>query len=102
MRLVVVSNWDCSLPEVLERVDLLALVDDVVVSAVVGAAKPDAAIFGAALAAAGCEAAAAVHVGDSHELDVEGARGAGIRALLIDRAGGGDLDSLEALPALLS
>jgi putative hydrolase of the HAD superfamily len=102
MRLVVVSNWDCSLPEVLERVGLLALVDDVVVSAVVGAAKPDAAIFHAALAAAGCDAAAAVHVGDSPELDVAGARAAGIRPLLIDREGGGDLNSLEELPALLS
>jgi putative hydrolase of the HAD superfamily len=102
MRLVVVSNWDCSLPEVLGQVGLLSLVDDVVVSAVVGAAKPDAQIFEAGLAAAGCDAAAAVHVGDSPELDAAGARAAGIRPLLIDRAGGGDLNSLEELPALLS
>jgi putative hydrolase of the HAD superfamily len=102
LRLVVVSNWDCSLPAVLERVGLRELVDDVVVSAVVGAPKPDAAMFRAALDAAGCEASAAVHVGDSPMADVEGARAAGIRPLLLARGGGGDLSSLGELPALLS
>ena len=102
LRLVVVSNWDCSLPEVLERVGLRELVDEVVASAVVGAAKPAAAIFDAGLAAARCAPAQAVHVGDSPANDVAGARAAGIRALLLDREGGGDLSSLEELPALLS
>jgi putative hydrolase of the HAD superfamily len=103
LRLVVVSNWDCSLPEVLERIGLLAHVDDVVASAVVGASKPDARIFRAGLAAAGCRADEAVHVGDSAGNDVEGARAAGIRPLLLARAGGaGDLRSLAELPALLS
>jgi putative hydrolase of the HAD superfamily len=102
LRLVVVSNWDCSLPDVLERVGLRELVDEVVTSAVVGAAKPAAAIFEAALAAARCAAAEAVHVGDSVANDIEGARAAGIRALLLDREGGGDLASLAQLPALLS
>jgi putative hydrolase of the HAD superfamily len=99
---VAVSNWDCSLHEVLDRVGLGEYLDAVVTSAAVGAAKPDARIFAAALAAAGCTAAEAVHVGDSREHDVDGARTAGIRALLIDRAGGGDLRSLRELPALLS
>jgi putative hydrolase of the HAD superfamily len=102
LRLVVVSNWDCSLSEVLERVGLRELVDAVVVSAVVGAAKPDRAIFDAALAAAGCDASEAVHVGDSVEADVGGARAAGIRPLLLAREGGGDLASLFGLVPLLS
>jgi putative hydrolase of the HAD superfamily len=102
MRVVVVSNWDCSLPEVLDRVGLLDLVDAVVVSAVVGAAKPDAAIFEAALAAAGCGPAEALHVGDSIENDVAGAGAAGLRALLLARDGGGDLRRLDELPPLLS
>jgi putative hydrolase of the HAD superfamily len=54
------------------------------------------------LAAAGCSAAEAVHVGDSVDHDVEGARAAGIRPLLLAREGGGDLRSLDELPALLS
>lgn len=102
LRLVVVSNWDCGLAEVLERIGLLALVDAVVVSAVVGAPKPDRRLFAAALTAAGCAASEAVHVGDSIDHDLAGARAAGIRALLLDRAGRGDLGSLGELPALLS
>jgi HAD superfamily hydrolase (TIGR01549 family) len=102
LRIAVVSNWDCSLPDVLERVGLHDLVDTVAISAVVGAAKPDAAIFRAALDAAGCRAADAVHVGDSAEADVEGARAAGIRPFLLARKGGGDLTSLEELATLLS
>jgi HAD superfamily hydrolase (TIGR01549 family) len=98
LRVVVVSNWDCSLPEVLAGIGLSKAVDAVVTSAVVGAAKPDPRIFRAALAAAGCDAGQALHVGDSLELDVAGARAVGIRALLIGR----DLSSLAELPALLS
>lgn len=99
---VVVSNWDCSLSEVLERVGLRELVDHVFTSAEVGAPKPDARIFEAALAAAGCDPDDAAHVGDSPQHDVAGARAAGIRPLLLAREGGGDLRTLEELPALLS
>src|SRR3954471_18420783 len=98
LRIVVVSNWDCSLSDVLEQIGLLDAVDAVIASAVVGVSKPDPRIFAAALAAAGCAPDEAVHVGDSPEHDLEGASAAGIRALLI----GHDLPSLAALPALLS
>jgi putative hydrolase of the HAD superfamily len=102
LRLVVASNWDCSLPEVLGRVGLLELVDGVVASASVGADKPAAAVFEAALEAAGCEASEAVHVGDSRAKDVAGAEAAGLRAVLIDRdGGGGDIASLAELPRIL-
>jgi putative hydrolase of the HAD superfamily len=43
--------------------------------------KPDAAIFRRTLAEAGCEPAAAVHIGDDPVTDVAGARAAGMRAL---------------------
>ena len=95
LRRVVVSNWDCSLRDVLG--DLGLDVDAVVTSAEVGASKPDRRVFEAALAAARCEAGEALHVGDSVTADVEGARAAGIRALHLDRAGGGDISSLSAL-----
>jgi putative hydrolase of the HAD superfamily len=102
LKVVVVSNWDCSLPDVLDGIGLLGLVDAVVSSAVVGAAKPDARIFEAALAAAGCRGIEAVHVGDSMENDVEGARRVGIRPLLLARDGGGDVSSLQEMVSLLS
>lgn len=86
IRLVAASNWDCSLPVVLERAALGELLDGVVPSAAVGAAKPDQRLFEAALEAAGCEPAAAIFVGDSLARDIAGARAAGIRPVLLARA----------------
>jgi putative hydrolase of the HAD superfamily len=86
-RLAVVSNWDISLHDVLERTELRALVDTVVISAELGVGKPDPAIFRAALDRLGATAADAMHVGDSVERDVEGARAAGLRAVLVARDG---------------
>lgn len=97
VRLVCVSNWDYSLPDVLARVGLADELDGVVTSAAVGARKPDPRLFEAALEVAGCAADEALHVGDTPTEDVEGAKAAGIRALLIDRDGGGDIESLHAI-----
>jgi 2-haloalkanoic acid dehalogenase type II len=85
--LVVASNWDCSLTQVLERAGLRSLVDGVASSAVAGAPKPDPAVFEEALRLAGASPGEALHVGDSLENDVEGARAAGVRALLLVREG---------------
>ena len=89
LRLVVVSNWDCSLREVLGSAGLIELVDGAVSSAEAGAAKPDPRAFEAGLRAAGCAPGEAVHVGDSEENDVAGASAAGIRAVLLRRGDGG-------------
>jgi putative hydrolase of the HAD superfamily len=95
MRLVAVSNWDCSLPRVLDGCGLGELLDGTITSAETGSRKPDPAIFQRALEIAGCEASEALHVGDTAEEDVEGARAAGIRPLLIGRDGrDGDISSL--------
>jgi putative hydrolase of the HAD superfamily len=103
LRLVVASNWDCSLPEVLRAAGLDGLVDGVVTSAEVGAAKPDGRLFRAALELAGCEPDQAVYVGDSPATDIEGAAAAGLRAVLVDRDGthGGAITSLSQLPSVL-
>lgn len=85
--LVVVSNWDCSLPEVLARIGLAPLLDGVVASAAAGARKPAAEIFERALSVAGVSASEAVHIGDSLVEDLEGARGAGIEPVLVKRDG---------------
>jgi putative hydrolase of the HAD superfamily len=87
-RLVVVSNWDVSLHEVLARTGLAMLVDGAITSAELGAAKPAPAIFARALELAGGVAPArALHAGDSVEADVAGARAAGIEAVLVVRDG---------------
>jgi len=85
--LVVVSNWDLSLHDVLGATGLDRLVDHVVISAELGVAKPDPAIFAHALALVGVGADQALHVGDSVEADVAGARAAGIEVILLARAG---------------
>jgi FMN phosphatase YigB (HAD superfamily) len=97
LRLVCVSNWDVSLPEVLERCGLGGALDGVVTSAATGVRKPDPAIFKPALELAACPPGDAIYVGDTPAEDLVAARGAGIPALLIDRAGGADIDSLEAI-----
>lgn len=85
LRLVVVSNWDVSLHDVLDETGLAPLLDGAVTSAEVGSAKPAPLIFARALALAGATREEAVHVGDSVEHDVAGARAAGIEPLLVLR-----------------
>jgi putative hydrolase of the HAD superfamily len=77
VRLGVVANWDCSLPEHLERVGLLGSFDTVVTSARAGTPKPDPAIFELALHELHAEPERTLHVGDE-PIDEEGARAAGM------------------------
>jgi putative hydrolase of the HAD superfamily len=96
VRLVVLSNWDVSLHEVLAQTGLRALVHGAVSSAELGVAKPDPAAFRHALTMAGVKPEWAWHVGDSVEADVEGARRSGIKPLLIARPEEPEPDPLPA------
>jgi len=87
LRIAVVSNFDGRLTRLLEGLHLAPLVDAVVHSSRAAAAKPDPAIFRAALAALGVAPSAALHVGNDVVADVEGARAAGLAAVLIQRDG---------------
>ena len=78
LRLGVVANWDCALPDHLAALGFTPLFDTVVTSARAGAAKPDPAIFELALAELGTRPDRTLHVGDE-PLDEEGAREAGLR-----------------------
>ena len=51
-----------------------------------GASKPDPALFHLACRELGCKPSEVVHLGDDIELDVRGARGAGLHAVWINRA----------------
>jgi putative hydrolase of the HAD superfamily len=70
-----------------------------------GASKPDPAAYLTACARLGLEPGVVLHVGDRHDLDVEAARAAGLRAVHLDRRGAGPTDepwrisSLTDLPA---
>jgi FMN phosphatase YigB (HAD superfamily) len=86
-RCVLVSNVSMRDAELYAR-DLAvlgwtALVDACITSIDAGCRKPGAAIFEAALAAAGCSAAACVMIGDSEAKDIEPARARGMRTVRI-------------------
>ena len=100
LRLVVVSNWDVSLHDVLDRLGLSAMLDGVLTSAQAGARKPSPVIFERALGIPGVSATEAVHVGDSLDEDVEGARAAGIEPVLVRRAGGPAPDGVQTIANL--
>lgn len=85
LRLAVVSNFDSRLPALLDGLGVAEHFQTVVVSSAAGAAKPDPAPYQLALEALGLPAEAVWHVGDSPE-DEAGARAAGIRCLLVERA----------------
>jgi putative hydrolase of the HAD superfamily len=85
LKLGVVSNWDTRLRGICEGLGLCNLVDFIVISAEVGVRKPDPRIFHVAIEKAGVRPEEALHVGDLPEEDVEGARRAAIRPVLIDR-----------------
>lgn len=82
--LVVVSNSDGTVEQALRGVGLRELVDAVVDSGVVGVEKPDPGIFRHALALSGGQPARTLHVGDLYAIDVVGARGVGLHAVLLD------------------
>ncbi len=85
--LAVLSDWGSSLEMILKQTGLHPCVDFLVVSAVEGVAKPRPAFFERALQRAGIEPGAALMVGDNYYADIQGAAGAGIRGILIDRQG---------------
>jgi putative hydrolase of the HAD superfamily len=83
----IVSNFDSRVVRILEGLGLSPWFRSVTLSSAVGVTKPDPAIFVGALAQHGIAPAEALHVGDSPAEDGEGARAAGLRAVVVDRAG---------------
>ena len=92
----VISNWDERLRPLLDAMGLTRHFDSITISCEVGAEKPGAEIFLAALQTAGAMASEAVHIGDSYDHDVRGAEAVGMTAILLDR-GGGDVTGLQDL-----
>jgi len=83
--LAVVSNWDPALPTLLAELGLAEFFAFILPSAEIGVEKPDGRIFSLALQRLGLEPQEVVHIGDSYEADVVGARAVGITPILLDR-----------------
>jgi putative hydrolase of the HAD superfamily len=84
-RLGIISNFDSRIDDVLRELDLARYFSSVHISSRVGAAKPNVEIFRHAIAAANLPAHQCWHLGDNPEEDFEGARSAGMRAVLVRR-----------------
>jgi len=84
LRLVVVSNANGTLRQKLVRVGLADRLDIILDSHELGVEKPDPRIFEIALERAGITPDQALHVGDLYQVDVVGARAAGVAAVLVD------------------
>ena len=84
----VISNMGLELNGLLERLGVGEYLPVRSCTGSAGVSKPHPRIFQDALAQAGVRPAEAVHVGDSIAADVEGARGAGITPVFVQRAPG--------------
>lgn len=96
----VVSNSNGTIEGFLEEVGLRGHFAFVVDSSVVRVEKPDPRIFRLALELARVDAPDATYIGDLYHIDVRGAEGAGLRAVLLDPAGAWDDVPCRKAPSL--
>jgi putative hydrolase of the HAD superfamily len=83
-RLFTASNGNADLG----RIGIAHFFERTIAARHVGALKPDPAIFRKVIEGTDLQPHEVVYVGDDPQLDVEGARGAGMQAIWIDRQGG--------------
>jgi putative hydrolase of the HAD superfamily len=102
IELAIISNFDSRLYGLMEALGLEQWFSSVTVSTQVGAAKPERAIFEAALAMYQCGPEQAWHVGDSWAEDYQGATAAGLHGVWLNRSGRQDLQAEMTLETLSS
>jgi haloacid dehalogenase superfamily, subfamily IA, variant 3 with third motif having DD or ED/haloacid dehalogenase superfamily, subfamily IA, variant 1 with third motif having Dx(3-4)D or Dx(3-4)E len=113
LHLGIISDWGSNLLPIVEGLGLQRELDFVLASGAEGVSKPDPAFFRLAAARAGVPSGEALMVGDSYRADVEGARAAGMEAVLLARPEWRDrreappdgvtvISSLAELPALVA
>jgi putative hydrolase of the HAD superfamily len=104
LTLVVVSNANGTLRKHMDRIGLAPHVDIVIDSQDEGVEKPDPRLFQIALERAGARPESTIHVGDLYQVDVVGARAAGLRGVLLDETGlhpDADCDRVGSLAELV-
>jgi putative hydrolase of the HAD superfamily len=105
LKMAVVSNANGTICAAADRLGISELVACVLDSHTEGVEKPDARLFEIALERSGANRHTTIHVGDIYEVDVVGARAAGIRPVLLDAAGlypDADCARVSSLPALVA
>ena len=81
--LIAVTNGNSDL----KKIGIDDLFHDVVSASAAGVAKPAPKIFDLAVRAGGAKTHQTLHVGDHPEIDVDGARAAGLRTVWVNRSG---------------
>lgn len=102
VRCAVLSNWDFSLHRLLRIHGIRDFFEFVLCSDEEGFQKPETAFFNLLVSQSGVAASEILHVGDSPVDDVQGARSAGMRGVLIDREGAPGPNRITTLTALLT
>jgi putative hydrolase of the HAD superfamily len=104
VKLAVISNWDDRLIPLLEKLGLATYFDEIVVSALHGAHKPEPGIFHHTAERLNVPIGHLLHIGDSVREDLEGALAAGASALRIRRSGSEqrlEIQSLSIAPDVI-
>lgn len=104
LTLVIVSNANGTVAQLADRLGLTECVGCVLDSHVEKVEKPDPRFFELALERSGARPETTIHVGDLYEVDVVGARAAGITPVLLDPAElypDADCDRVRSLPELV-
>lgn len=105
LRLTVVSNANGTLCAHMERLGLARHAHCILDSCDFGVEKPDPRLFEIALERSGARASNTIHVGDLYQVDVVGARAAGLRGVLLDERGlydGVDCPRVRSLAELVT
>ncbi len=105
INLGIISNWDERLRPLLAQLGLAKYFEVIIISNEIGFTKPSPVIFEHAAKKLGLAPEFILHVGDSLESDVAGAKSGGFKSLLIDRSEGeakeGRIRSLRELEWML-
>ncbi len=86
-KLGLISNFDTRVYDVCHRLGISRFFKSFVISSEAGFAKPSPQIFEIALKEQGVSAQESIHIGDSIEHDILGAKALGMHAVLLDREG---------------
>ena len=101
LRTAVLTNGTRELQEAkLAHLGLLERIGPVVCAADIGVAKPHPDAFARLCERLGLEAGKVLYVGDEHEVDILGARAAGLRAVFIDRGQAEPVDEPQSIRTL--
>jgi putative hydrolase of the HAD superfamily len=102
IRIALASNFDARLHAVIDGLPDLAAIHMRIVSTEVGWKKPSRKFFDSVVSRCGVPADQILMIGDDQKDDVDAARDAGLRAVLLDRSHSSEGDSIATLEELVS